>query len=360
MSDREVQAKPDQFQRQMRLFGFLAEHSQWHTARSIMTSVLGYLDPEVSAAVRGSGAIPKDLRVTYDSARRMLDRDMQELGHLGMDIGKRAGTPDDDGNDTAEYGITGRSFASEFVELTFGQMLALDAAAALARNAPDSGLSDYALAAIEKITRPGDVVPELPVSVSLQVPSNEPDAAAANIRLAKLATIMGRRHAAQFTYTKPDGTSSKRQIEVYGLGERVGLWYAIGRDIGDGTVKAFRLSRIGRDLQECTKHAGPNYTVPEGFDLSEYVRQPWFIGDDREVVKLAFASDIAHIAHAHLQHVPLKRRDDGWYVGEFEVTNSNNLLRWVLTFGPHAEVLAPPHVRHRARRMLEEVASHHG
>jgi predicted DNA-binding transcriptional regulator YafY len=81
-----------------------------------------------------------------------------------------------------------------------------------------------------------------------------------------LAEAARHRHPVQVTYTSWDGRSSKRGLDPYGLVFHNGRWYVTGRDHASGSVRTFRLDRIG-----ATVATDGAFEVPAGFDPTGHV-----------------------------------------------------------------------------------------
>jgi predicted DNA-binding transcriptional regulator YafY len=140
----------------------------------------------------------------------------------------------------------------------------------------------------------------------------------------------------------------------------VGLWYAVGRDLGDDRIKSFRVSRMRGRPAERNADQGPQYTIPEDFNLSEHIRPPWLIGDDETVVEVAFEPQVAHLARSMLQGASMSDMPDGRAVFTVTVLNVDGLVRWLMTFGDTAEVLAPASARTYAQEMRAAMEANRG
>lgn len=329
----------------MRLYAFLAEHESPRSAHDILTGVTGYLD---SAALDGS-------------ALRKLRRDFDLLRSLGLDIElAEHAARDEDGEPVDGYRLRSSAYVARRLDLSPQQLAVLGIAASLARSAPDAAPSESALAAIQKlIAAPADL-PAYPVSVSFRP---LPDATAPGVltrRINRLAQLIERRHPARFRHRKHTGAESQREIEPYGIGERMGLWYLVGRDTDSGDIRTFRLSRIAGHIAEVTPNAGPRYRIPDDFRISEHIVPPWQIGRWPQTVTLEFSPRVVHVAAAFLGDAPMVLVDDGWHRCELEVRSVSNLVRWMLTFGQLAEVIAPDAARAEYESVREEMVVRHG
>lgn len=344
------------YERKMRLYGYLAEHEQWHSLRDIMTCVLGYLEADVSSALASDDPLSPEHKTALDSGRKKLIRDMKDLKQLGIEVETRniAYTPK--GDPLPGYRLLRGNYASHSVQLTPEQVAILGVAAALAKSAADNPIGEDALAAVEKLMPGANLGFGVPVSVSFRVPAIERNADAVTRRLHRLAGMMRRRHVAEFDYRKLGGSPSRREVQIFALGERVGLWYAVGRDLGDDRVKSFRISRMSGRLTERAADQGPKYEIPADFDVSQYIVPPWMIGvDEEEEIEVAFASNVAHLATAMLGDVSRENLVDGRMLFRVRVRNVDGLVRWLMTFGDAAEVLTPNFARVCAAEMKAQM-----
>jgi predicted DNA-binding transcriptional regulator YafY len=232
------------YERKMRLYAYLAEHERWHSLRGLLVTIGGYLDLAQAREIAARGTTPPDLQRPYNTALKKLLRDIDDLEALGLVVERRETDCAATGETLTELRFARDAYAASEIELTEEHLAVLAVASALARSAPDSPIAEDALAAIEKLLPGANLGSGLPVSVSFKVPRTERDADVINRRLHRLAEMMRCRHAVTFDYHKLDGSVSRRTVELYGLGERVGLWYAVGRDLGDDRIKSFRVSRM--------------------------------------------------------------------------------------------------------------------
>ena len=351
MSEEPRSRSDEAYERAMRLYAFLAEHESARSTREIVAGVVGYLDTNAGA----------DSATAFRSATKKLHRDMDLLRSLGLEIELVPRMARDaDGDEVDGFRLRGSAYVSHPVELSQRQLGVLGIAASLARSAPEMAVSDTALAAIQKVLSGREELPRFPVSVSFRALADSAAPGVLMRRLNRLAELMEKRHAARFAYRKLSGQQSRREVEVYGIAERVGLWYVVGRDCEDGAVKAFRLSRIVGKVAEATPNAGPRYEVPGDFDIAAHVVSPWQIGDTPHRVTLSFSPRVVHVASAFLGDVEMTPEESGWWRCRIEVRDVSNLVRWMLTFGQLATVVAPASARAEYEHNREDMAVRHG
>lgn len=177
-------------------------------------------------------------------------------------------------------------------------------------------------------------------------------------RMHRLEDLMKRRVTVGFGYPGPGGEIVPHRLQVGGLGESRGIWYAVGWEPGSPVVRAFSVSEMRGPVRELD--TGDSYEIPEGFDLSEYLALGWRLGPDPFWARVRFDATLATYASSILVHIPLDQTDDGCLDAEVPVGDLDGFIGWVLSFGTHARVLAPDSAVSRTREILEQVVARHG
>ncbi|MDQ4130335.1 MAG: WYL domain-containing protein, partial [Actinomycetota bacterium] len=168
-----------------------------------------------------------------------------------------------------------------------------------------------------------------------------------------VADALVERRALRFTYRSSIGAASTRTVDPYGLVQRRGAWYLVGRDHDRDALRAFRLDRFTAP-PVAVGEAGA-YTVPEHLDLVQFT-----LGPSREGVEIAVA--VAPSVMWELQcrgGSAAGERSDGWVEVVFPDADPDRLTPWLLAFGADVEILGPPDLRSQAVRRLQELASDH-
>lgn len=259
-----------------------------------------------------------------ESARRMFERDKDDLRRLGVPI---------------------RTVALDAFETEFGYLidrdeyalapvdLGRDEVTALAVALQIAGDDRARLAFARLAARAPDpaAVPDAHTAVDLHVDA-----------LDSLADAFHERRSVSFSYLTAAGDSGERTVEPYGLVHRRGAWYLVGYDRGREDVRAFRIDRMTSTPQP-TGEAGA-VTVPDGLDLESLVAGP--SGEEADV-EVAFASDAVWEA-SRRGGEPVATRDDGWEIVRFTSADADRLLPWILSLGADAEIIAPATLRDRA------------
>ncbi|BAM02927.1 helix-turn-helix transcriptional regulator [Phycisphaera mikurensis] len=138
-------------------------------------------------------------------------------------------------------------------------------------------------------------------------------------------------------------------------------WYVTGLHHGRGErgeARNLRLSRFTRVELTDTR-----FEVPESFTMARHLGSAWRMirsPDGRiDEVRVRFLPAFAETAEATLWHPSQESawHDDGSVTLSFRVDGLDEILWWVLGYGPGARVEAPPALRERVAAKLEEAAA---
>jgi predicted DNA-binding transcriptional regulator YafY len=356
------------------LIAFLLQHRFPVTREDIFTHVKGYRDdppgereePPSPVGGRGQG-------VRAETARRMFERDKDELRSLGIHI-ETVPIPDVEGDEPASgYRLRSRDFYLPYLELresTRGgterpyQGLAslklpardleiLDRATQLVAQRTESPLARSASSVRRKLEF--DLpLPRAAVERVLAAPLN--DEAMRSLEI--LQGAVADRVAVTCRYHSIGRDREEhRTIEPYGLFFSWGRWYCVGRARDRDALRVFRIDRMQNAGAEKGKQA--RFEVPAGFSLHSYLnRAPWELSGGEPVVarvKFAFPESRWVLAQEIGQTVD-SMLDDGGAIIEFQVQDVNPFLRWLLTFRRQAEILSPPSLAQQLTGMRGRVA----
>jgi proteasome accessory factor B len=133
-------------------------------------------------------------------------------------------------------------------------------------------------------------------------------------------------------------------IYPYGLTYHRGSLYLVGRAPAHEEIRHWKVDRI--EDAEVTKVP---FNRPKDFDLHEHLAKSFgvFHGTGEFHVKVWFSPTVARYVseskwHSSQQLTPQK---DGSLVAEFDLDHTEEIKRWLLSFGKHASVLEPPQLR---------------
>ena len=141
-------------------------------------------------------------------------------------------------------------------------------------------------------------------------------------------------------------------IDPYYLVPREQRFYLIGYCHLKQDIRTFRISRFQQ--VEITRQS-----FDKGdFNIKRYLKNTWSIdrGDKNMTFKVRFDAEIArYIKEEELfVHPRMKDQKDGSLIFEVTVNNEKEFLKWVLQYGPAAEILEPQSVRESIKEQLSQ------
>jgi len=167
---------------------------------------------------------------------------------------------------------------------------------------------------------------------------------------------IARRQALDVVYISfHDKGQIRTRIEPYWLFFHERAWYVAGRSSRHGAVRTFKLGRFKK-----AEASGTHFEMPRGLTLEKHLGNAWRMmrGDKAYEVQLKFSPligpNVAEVNWHKTQQV--RWDDDGSVHFTATVDGLDEIVWWVLGYGPEVEVLNPPELRARiadmARRML--------
>jgi proteasome accessory factor B len=263
-----------------------------------------------------------------ESARRMFERDKDELRSLGVPVR----TEHDPLSGEAGYVVDRRDYELPDVDLDRDEMAALAVALRVTGRADERlALSKLAARAPDPVAAPATV--EARVALETQAVDGVADA------------VVGRQ-AIRFSYQTGSGEQRERTVDPYGVVLRRGTWYVVGRDHDRDDLRAFRLDRVRSRVRPVGEPGA--YEIPDDVDPGAHVQGP--VGEATDVL-LAVSSTARWAAEARGGH-PAGTHEDGRDLVRLDDVDPTRLLPWVLGFGADVEVLDPPELRDRVRDRL--------
>lgn len=149
--------------------------------------------------------------------------------------------------------------------------------------------------------------------------------------------------------------TTERRIDPYYLVPRDQRFYLIGYCRLKEEIRTFRISRFQQvELTGLTFDKGD-------FNIKQYLKNTWSIerGDKNMTFKVKFQPDVArYIKEEELfVHPRMKDLPDGSLLFEVVVNNEREFLKWVMQYGPSAEIIEPKAARERLKGQLEQWAA---
>ncbi|MBM4091901.1 MAG: WYL domain-containing protein [Planctomycetes bacterium] len=142
-------------------------------------------------------------------------------------------------------------------------------------------------------------------------------------------------------------------IYPYGLAYHRGSLYLVGFAPDHREIRHWKVDRIA-DAEVTPVH----FHRPEGFDLHEHLSKSFgvFHGDGQVHVKIRFAPTVArYVTESHWHGSQrLAPQSDGTLIAEFDLDQTEEIKRWIQSFGRHAVVLEPERLR---RELIDELTA---
>ncbi len=294
-----------------------------------------------------------------EAAIRKFERDKAELLELGIPVRYMAGDEDL----AAGYLVDKEDFYLPDLKLPPEDLalLYLAGSAALAQEAfPYARDLAHALNKLSFAARaPG--ASEVAASAALRL-SAEDDEGGGNRdaarKLEQLSLAVGAKKRVHLVYAGAERRArTNRDVDPYGLYQRGGAWFLAGWCHLRKALRSFHLGRIVSVEVNAAAPRTPDFKVQKDFALVELAtREPWeYRVHAPERCRILLDSPVSPEVRESFG-VRSRWRDavDGATV-EVESTNSEALVRHVLSLGDRAEVLAPKGLRDRARSVLESL-----
>jgi proteasome accessory factor B len=307
-----------------------------------------------------------DERRERETARRMFERDKDDLRSFGVPIRTVAG---EDG-EPAGYELRRAHFYLPYLtvlrdgrtsrphkvdrygykalqELAFepDELEAVVEAALRVQRLRDPGLAELAASALRKLTfdLPREEARLPHMAPAMAVGSGRPEPSPSALEALDEA-LRGRKHVVVEYYAMGSDTLATRTLAPYGLFFLGHHWYVAAREAEQptGPVKNFRVSRIRSAVVNRRKPGSPDYEIPADFHLREHARskQAWELGDGAALEAVVAFTGATGPTRAALRlgepvaGEPTHRR--------FMVRRVETFARWLLGFAGEAEPLAPP------------------
>ncbi|KIL37217.1 transcriptional regulator [Cohnella kolymensis] len=153
-------------------------------------------------------------------------------------------------------------------------------------------------------------------------------------------------------HTQYRNETTERKIDPYYLVPRDQRFYLIGYCHLKQDIRTFRISRFQK-----VDNTGQLFDKGD-FNIKKYLKNTWSIdrGEKNITYKVRFNADVArYIKEEELfVHPRMKDQKDGSMIFEVTVNNEKEFLKWILQYGPSAEILEPKSVRESLKLQLSE------
>ena len=137
-------------------------------------------------------------------------------------------------------------------------------------------------------------------------------------------------------------------FDPFALFFSVRAWYAVGMHHGRGSVRTLKLNRFA-----AIRLTERPYEIPGDFSIDSHLGNAWRMmrGDRDHDVAVRFDPEFAETIAETLWHPTqdVEHEDDGSVVFRCTVSGLDEIVWWILSMGPHCEVLEPRELRDRVR-----------
>jgi len=289
----------------------------------------------------GPGWTPERLAEACEVSVRTIFRDLNELegAGIGVEFDRSSGS----------YRIP-KDFFLPPVELTAKEALALSVLCEQIggrEQIPFLGPANQAMAKIQAVL-PAGIREELNirsgaivVQTARAVPGGEYEDMYERVQR---AIVERRALRCQYESLSGAGDGEVFEFEPYALYFAVRAWYAVGYHSGRGEVRTMKLGRftLATPIERV-------YEIPADFSLDRMLGNAWrMIPGDRDYeVELRFSADFAETISEVLWHrtQSIELREDGGLLFRCVVSGLTEIQWWILSMGPHCEVIGPPELR---------------
>jgi len=153
----------------------------------------------------------------------------------------------------------------------------------------------------------------------------------------------------EFDYQKPQAPAPEhRRIRPYHLANRENLWYLVGYDLARQAIRSFALPRMTNVVVTEQK-----FTRPADFSPDRYFGKTFgaFVGVGDYAIRIRFDADAAGRVRERFWHESQEARElpGGGLELSLHLGDLEEITAWVLSWGSHAEALAPAELRKHVR-----------
>lgn len=167
-----------------------------------------------------------------------------------------------------------------------------------------------------------------------------------------IEAILEQRSIRTIYHSQSRNATTEREIDPYYLIPRDQRFYLIGFCHLKQAIRTFRISRFQQ--VEITFSAFDKGS----FNIKQYLKNTWSIdrGSKNITFKVRFRSEVArYIKEEELfVHPRMKDEEDGSLIFEVTVNNEKEFMKWILQYGPNAEIIEPASAREQLKQQLEQ------
>jgi predicted DNA-binding transcriptional regulator YafY len=278
-------------------------------------------------------------QASHQAFRRTFERDKQDLREMGIPV--EAVPTDPFAQSPDGYIIPKARYYLPQIDLEPDELAALRIAADAVLGAGEEAESGFL-----KLSFDADATPVAGAQLIAGA-----DVAAGTPVLSVLYQAWAEKRSVAFDYRPAAGEPGRRSLEPYGLLQRRGHWYVVGRDLDRDDIRSFKVSRIVSTVEL----RDGSFEPPQDVDVASQLQsEAWEIGSEPpDTAVVRFASDMRWWAQQNMSHLDLTDAEGGAIDIELPVANDDALLSWVIGFGDQVEIMSPERLRTRLIARLE-------
>jgi len=158
----------------------------------------------------------------------------------------------------------------------------------------------------------------------------------------------------EFEYRTLRGSQhERRRAQPYHLGCIENQWYLFAFDLDRQQMRTFVLNRMRN-----ARNTGKRFRRPVGFSLAEHLHGSFgvFKGNNKpQQIRIRFDAWAAQLVRDRQWHPSqqIKELPSGKLEVTFQLTSQAEIIRWILSWGEHAQAIAPKCLVAEMRRVLK-------
>lgn len=304
---------------------------------------------------RNPGIQCNDLAEYFGTSLRTIQRDLKQVRKLGFSIKSSTGAA---GGFVASGGYFLRPLTFTGIEA-----LALFISARALLEQKEFPYRDNLQSALKKIAgvvneKEERFLEDLEPNISLEITGLMDNSHAGESFLVINKAILNSARLA-VNYNSYSGNEVKvRLVDPYHVMFREGFWYLVGYCHARHETRIFRIDRIV-DVSITEE----KFKLPEGFNVKDFMGNSWRVGKgDRIEISVKFYPPVSRLIQEGVWHATqrLEETPDGGLIFKAEVEGVWEIKKWILSWGPAAEVLEPEALREEIRKELNDMLQKYG
>lgn len=166
-----------------------------------------------------------------------------------------------------------------------------------------------------------------------------------------LIDAINMQYSVNIEYDSMTSGFSERMVDPYSIVFRGNSWYLIAYCRLKEEIRTFRFNRIHKSMP-----VDNHFNRKPGFSVQNYFHNSWLFhtGDPMEF-KVEFRDEAAKVilsgTHHHNERIEIV--DENTVVYSAIASGPDEILRWIIGFGPNAKIISPPELRAKLIETLD-------